>query len=182
MIRGLGEWQTGGGAGPESDLRRAVDLCPDDGHGHVFLGAYLVQRDRYKEAATEVGLARVLDPGSETVAQVATDVLRKVKGDTVALAELDEAIRQIGEDPQLLTLRAVLLAQLGRAQEALALVTELRGQGVSDPRLQIIEGTALNALGRYPEANAILDAACKNPGNVEVRPNLADALNHVGET
>lgn len=183
MIRGLGEWQTGGGADPESDLRRAVDLSPEDGYGHVFLGAYLAQRDRYEEAAAEVGLAREKYPGSETVAQVATDVLRTVEGDDAALAELDEAIRQIGEDPQLLTLRAVLLAHLGQAREALALVTDLRGQGVSDPRLEITEGITLNALGRYPEAIAILDAALQaNPGNVEVRANLADALNHVGET
>jgi tetratricopeptide (TPR) repeat protein len=160
-----------------------VDLCPEDGYGHVFLGAYLVQRDRYEEAAAEVGVARVLYPGSETVAQVATDVLREVKGDAAALAELDEAIRQIGEDPQLLVLRAVLLAHLDQAPEALALVIELRGQGVSDSRLQITEGIALNALGRYPEAIPILDAALQeNSGSVEVRANLADALNHVGET
>ncbi len=182
IIRGFGEWRTGVGAGPESDLRRAVDLCPDDGHGHVFLGAYLVQQDRYEEASAEVALARVLDPGSVTVAQVATDVLRQVKGDTAALTELDEAIRQIGEDPRLLTRRAVLLAEVGRAEEALALVTDLRGQGVGDPRLQITEGAALNALGRYPEAIAILDAALQTDrGNVEVRLNLADSLNHVGE-
>jgi tetratricopeptide (TPR) repeat protein len=182
MIRGLSEWQVGDGSDPESDLRRAVDLCPEDGYAHVFLGAYLAQHDQHEEAVDEVRRARVVYPGSETVAQVATDVARAVKGDAAALDVLDEAIRQIGEDPQLLVLRTELLTQVGRAQEALAVVIDLRGQGVSDPSLQVTEGIALTALGRYPEARAMLDAALQeNPGSIAVRASLADALNHLGE-
>ena len=116
------------------------------------------------------------------MAVVAADVLRKVDGDAGALAELDEAIRQIGEDQDLLTFRAVLLAELGQAEDALALAIKLREQGDTDPRLQMTEGIALTALGHYPEAIPILRAALDaNPESAEVRLNLAYALNEVGE-
>jgi tetratricopeptide (TPR) repeat protein len=182
MIRGLGEWQAGSRGDPEKSLRHAVAASPEYAQAHAFLGAYLVEAGRNDEAAAEVRRARDLDPGSEQMALVAADVLRKVDGDARALTELDEAIRQIGEDQELLVLRAVLLAELGRADDALALVTKLREEGIADPRLPMTQGLALTALGHYPEAVPILWTALEaDPENAEVRLNLAYALNEVGE-
>lgn len=182
MIRGLGEWQAGGHGDPEKSLRRAVTEYPEYAEAHAFLGAYLAGAGQNEKAAAEVRKARDLDPGSEQVALLTADVLREVDGDASALAELDDAIWQIGEDQDLLTLRAVLLFELGQAENALALATRLREQGATDSRLLITEGLALTALRRNQEAIPILRSALDgNPEDAEVRLNLAYALNEVGE-
>lgn len=54
-----GDWDWAGG---ESELKRALELNPNDVNGHIFYAHMLSNTGRHSEALAEIGRARELDP------------------------------------------------------------------------------------------------------------------------
>lgn len=87
----------------------------------------------------------------------------------------------MGPKPILLQLLALLLAQQGRAQEALAAYDALVQHGHADAAVQQARGDCLQALGQFELAVAAYDAALAyEPGRVEALNNRGAALEALG--
>ncbi|MGH9277689.1 MAG: tetratricopeptide repeat protein [Acidimicrobiales bacterium] len=186
LVRGMGSWQNGDATRAETSLREAVSLAEYSGELRAFLASYLASDlaspDQAEEAVVEARHARALDPASESVATRAVGVLQAVLGNEAALEELDKAIFYIGEALDLLALKAEMLLELDPAQ-ALDVTTNAWTMGSTDARVLRVEALALAALGPYEMAATKLGAILEQrPEDLEVRVNLATALNAIGSS
>lgn len=178
VLQGLAREQDGGD--PEESLRRALEIRPMDAEACVYLAQHLARSQRAQEAREMVDLARAIDPGSDRVATVAVQVLLDLGDEHTALAELDEAINQIGEEPELLKLRVALLVEMDLHAEALELIVDLRRTGEGEG-LDRLEGVAHVAVGEYAEAERLLERVCEqDPDDVFALVNLASARHNLG--
>ena len=182
LVQGFASLQLDRGQDIGGSLTWATDLLPDDAISHAYLAIYLAATNQPDEAEAMVKRARALDPGSEKVATLAVRALRVARGDERALRELDEAIFQIGEDLDLLALRAELLLYVD-AEKALELTTTMHEMGATEPSVDRVEAFALLEVGRYDEAVKLLAAQLdKDPSDIQVRIGLARALNGIGSS
>ena len=182
LVQGLASWRLDVDRDVEASLRKATDLLPDAAITYAYLGSYLASTGRPDDAEAVVKRARALDPGSEVVAAQAAITLKIARGGERALGELDEAIFQIGEDLDLLALRAELLLGVD-VEKALELAIAMREMGATDARVDRIEAFALIEIGRYGEAVKLLAALLeKDPSDLQIRIRLARALNATGSS
>jgi tetratricopeptide (TPR) repeat protein len=136
----------------EDNLRRAIELAPDDPLGHEALGALLERENRTAEALESHHRSAVLFADADRIPE--------------ALAAVDRALKLAPEDIRGLTLKSDLLRVLRRPMEALELADRVLAH---EPTAVVLrtKGASLAALGRFDEAIEALDRALAlEPGHI----------------
>lgn len=165
--------------------------------GVVYLVAVMLPGLLGGATARRVGQAArdTLDPGrAYREAKAAYDDAPTVQNGmklaeaAAGLGRWDEAERLFGtglqglyaDDPALLVGRARALVELGRAAEALEMLSRLQGDDARAPRALLVSARALHGAGRWAEAErAYRDAAARLPG-LEGLARLAAFLAEIG--
>lgn len=142
----------------ERELQRAVELDPAYATAHQWQAELLVAARRAADARAAIEQARALDPLSLVIAAEAGMVsylsrdYRRAEEEFRAALELDPTFHQA--DLGL----AITLAQLRRADEALALLDRLEGETGPAPIL-LARGFVLARAGRLSEGRACAETA-----------------------
>jgi arylsulfatase A-like enzyme/Flp pilus assembly protein TadD len=153
--------------GPDDDPKNLISV---DREMHRFID--LQQRGRAAEAIEVVrGIVREHPEMGDGYYQLAQALLGAGR-DGEALEVMETARRRGVGTPALVQQHGLLLAQRGRAPEAVALISPLAESG--DPDALNVLGVALSEAGRHREAReALLRVFDRDPSNPEARENLA---------
>ena len=137
--------------------------------------------DHPEDAISMADRARRADPGSADVAIRCTRAIELAEGHAAALAEVERAREQIGEEPGLMMCEADLLLEIGRPEQALEIVRRLRSRW---PTLDVnrTEGVAHARLGDPARARRLLeDAVRSDPSDDVACAHLAGVLLALGD-
>jgi tetratricopeptide (TPR) repeat protein len=157
-----------------ADLRKAVELEPDDALNQVALAALLAQQQKYDEALPHLDKAIALEPSSAQLYNQRARV-RLLKGDAAkALEDLDKTLELVPDQPMALLLRANALHQLGDRDRAMADVERvLKEQRDFTPALRM-RSMLLADSGKLKEAvDTLREATQAAPEDAELRLQLA---------
>jgi adenylate cyclase len=89
VIRAEYDWDW---AGAEIEFQRALELDPKHANAHRWHGVFLAKLGRFKEAFSEIEIAKELDPLSLPIATSAGSILRYARRYDEAIEELRKAI------------------------------------------------------------------------------------------
>lgn len=156
-------------------VRLALNIDPSD-QNRLLLGTLLAQARL--EAAARDAFAQVGSADAPAYAAARTQMAASFARDEqheAALAEFQRAAAAVPDNPQVAYFLAGQLVQLGRHDEALAL---LNGPVLNTPtqgaEVRFMRGAAYESTGRIPEAEAQLWAA------LQARPDEPAFLNYLG--
>jgi TolB-like protein/DNA-binding winged helix-turn-helix (wHTH) protein/Tfp pilus assembly protein PilF len=141
--------------GAEKDLRRALDLDPNNLDAHFFSAMLYMALGRFSESIAHVERAEQLDPLSSTVHSAFGRVLYRARQYHQAIPHLKQAIELEPRSSDGYGRLADVYEALGRYDEALALyekVNVLRGRQVRGPDIAIV----FARMGKRAEANRIV--------------------------
>jgi TolB-like protein/DNA-binding winged helix-turn-helix (wHTH) protein len=138
--------------GAEKDLRRALDLEPNNADAHFYYSKLLQTLGRLPEAIYEIERARQLDPLSSVVESMFGQTLYSARRYDEAIPHLKRSIEL--EPRNFLACRrlANVYAQMGRYDDALACLEKLpeRGRGLHSARVYA-------RMGKRTKARQILE-------------------------
>lgn len=140
----------------EQEYRRAIGLNPNYASAHQWLAALLTTEGRIDEALAECRLARELDPLSSRIADNYGNLLLLAGRYSESLAQYERAIELQPSNYQAVSFKPLLMASLGRMDEAVALARALPASLPVKPSTEL---SVYAAAGRRHEAEAILPAA-----------------------
>lgn len=163
--------------GAEREAKEAVRLEPEDALGYEVLGLALLHRGRLREARKATMAALQLSPHSANLhAQMANIELRAED----RKAALDWAQRGLALDPehdQCSNLRALVLTQSGRADDAHEQITESLRRDPENALTHANRGWALLHQNRPKEALVHFREALRiDPGHEFAKAGLVEAL------
>jgi TolB-like protein/DNA-binding winged helix-turn-helix (wHTH) protein/tetratricopeptide (TPR) repeat protein len=141
--------------GAEKDLRRALDIDPNNLDAHFFSAMLYMALGRFSESIAHVERAEQLDPLSSTVHSAFGRVLYRARQYDQAIPHLKQAIELEPRSSDGYGRLADVYEALGRYDEALALyerVNVLRGRPVRGPDIAIV----FARMGNRAEANRIV--------------------------
>jgi tetratricopeptide (TPR) repeat protein len=105
-----------------TELRKAIELKPDNAKAHAWLGYLRCLQGRFQEAFDEVAIARRLDPLSSYVSGLAGAVRNYAGEPDTAVALLEEALGKDPEDLFLVWILESVYLQVQRYVDAMRLV------------------------------------------------------------
>lgn len=123
--------------GAEASHKRAIALDPRAGRLHQSYALFLVSRLRVDEALAEVDLARARSTDPTRAMTLRGVVLMYAARPVESLAALDEALLLSGPASLPQYFRTIVLANLGRFDEALAAANAARVEAGNEPTLQV---------------------------------------------
>ncbi|HZB45902.1 MAG TPA: tetratricopeptide repeat protein, partial [Pyrinomonadaceae bacterium] len=148
--------------GAERELRRAIELRPDNPAARRWYAFTLAAMGRHDEAVAEIEQARELSPRSPVIATAVANVLFLAR-------RFDEAIEQCGRalelDPGSVAAHVILrwsYEHSGLAEEALATFEQERVFAGDTPTTRAKRAHVLAATGRGEEAREILRGLLAN--------------------
>ncbi|MDA0225665.1 MAG: tetratricopeptide repeat protein, partial [Proteobacteria bacterium] len=155
--RAIAYMATGRLALAEADLRRAIAATPDLVAAHCNLGIVLRRAGAVPEAIEALARAVALGPDSIIAHCNLAASLRERDRHAEALEQIDMGLAIDPAHRDALVLKGLLLRELGRPQEALAVLSPLGPL----PEALCNLGLVLQDLGRFDEANAAFERARK---------------------
>jgi len=147
--------------GAERELKRAVDLAPDNARVRDLFGFQLMFAGLLDAAESELQRARELDPQNPAFRLHMAWLRMAQRRWTDAEKEYDALLDIAPDNFWALLSRADMMLYCGRHEDAIALYRDARRRSPSHADCQLGEACALFALGRDDEANVILQAAGK---------------------
>jgi Flp pilus assembly protein TadD len=158
FFKALEHHQRGRLEAAEALYREALALVPGRVSVISNLGGVLVQQGRHEEAQVLAERALTLDPDCNEAQAILVEIKRSRQGPLAALADLDRALAETPDDPDLHFQRSSLLAELGRFAEAL--VDSARGLAIrpGHPTPRTHHALLRAAVGELAEAQAELGA------------------------
>ena len=112
---GHSEEHLGDAAAAERSFRRAVEIAPDNPRGRLSLGTLLARRGARREAIEQLEVAVRLKPDEADARFNLATALAQEGRLADALAQCEEVLKLTPKDPQALSLRDQLRADLGAA-------------------------------------------------------------------
>jgi tetratricopeptide (TPR) repeat protein len=164
------EWQ-----GAEAEIRRGLDLAPNNSAGHFAHGAWLLAMGRCEESILELKRALELDPLSSPINEFLVAAYNRARQYDHALEQCRNALEL---DPTFIAAQAslaVLLARTGRHNDAVTEAQKCFSLPGSDLRGRSTLGLVYAIAGRAEEARNIA-------GELESQQtpcNLASALPYI---
>jgi tetratricopeptide (TPR) repeat protein len=145
----------------ERELKRAVELAPDNARVRDLYGFQLMFAGLHEAAEAELQRARVLDPQNPAF-RLHMAWLRTAQRRWPDAEKEYDALLDIAPDNFWgLLSRADMTLYRGRHEEAIAMYRDARRRKPGHADCQLGEACALFALGREHEANLLLQAASK---------------------
>ena len=157
-----------------ASFRQAVSREPEIAVHQLNLGATLARMGRFEEAAIALHAAVALDPEDPEGHRNLGVVLEK-QGEVAEAVAAYESYLALKEDLVVRRTLGLLLARLGRLEEALAHLDAVGGRKPNDPAILCELGRVYVALGRFDEGLEIYARARA------VAPNHADAHHLTGD-
>lgn len=142
MVAATDAWSSDEGLG-QSQVR----IAPELGVGHAWLGQLDLEAGRFEEAASHYGTAVAVDPDYHPAFHNLAAVLTRLGRGAGALAVLDDLEARHGIGPRSSFARGLALAQLGRLDDAAAVVEAALRAAPGDEDLRWLEGK-LSEAGR----------------------------------
>jgi tetratricopeptide (TPR) repeat protein len=157
--------------------RQAMDCCPHDSQGPVFLGNALLRQGNHAEAEAAYRLALQLNPDHALALVNLGFILGEQGRPAIALAAYRRALELQPELPEAHHNLANLLEAEGLHQEALGHFEEAIRQRPDYARAHVNCGGVLASLGRAAEAEASIRRALElQPDSPESHRSLGGAL------
>jgi tetratricopeptide (TPR) repeat protein len=131
----------------EREFQRGLELKPDYPTAHQWYSHYLMSRQRYDEALTEIRRARALDPLSPIIATTEGSVLYHARRYDEAIASLRKTLEWEPGYPAALTYLAMAYTEKGEYDAALASYEQARARFGDDlllPGLAYVNARAGN--------------------------------------
>ena len=180
---GLGDIHLAAGEADQAiDSYTKAIRAREDARAHHGLGLALARTRKTQEAVTELQKSIALNPQAFD-SYVALGNLLAGAG---AFPQAEQAFRgalAIRQDPQVQRSLASVLTRLGRAAEAMQLLTALLNAGARDPQVLLEAARALEALGRKDEARGFYEATANAVKDSEGSENqeLSEAIRKEAE-
>jgi len=180
---GLGDIHLAAGEADQAiDSYTKAIQAREDARAHHGLGLALARTHKTQEAVTELQKSIALNPQAFD-SYVALGNLLAGAG---AFPQAEQAFRgalAIRQDPQVQRSLASVLNRLGRAAEAMQLLTALLNAGARDPQVLLEAARALEALGRKDEARGLYEATANAVKDSEGSENkeLSEAIRKEAE-
>lgn len=143
----------------ERELKRAVELAPDNARVRDLYGFQLMFAGLHEAAEAELQRARVLDPQNPAFRLHMAWLRTAQRRWPDAEKEYDALLDIAPDNFWALLSRADMMLYRGRHDEAIALYRDARRRSPGHADCQLGEACALFALGREDEANRILRSA-----------------------
>jgi len=143
--------ERGSSAEAQSLAEEAIRLDPRNGQTHLQLGRALARQKRYDEARAELGRASKLEPTAEAFIEIA----RICQSETAfhdALKAVNKALNRAPDSIEALTLKGLLLRELGRYKDALAILDQALARDPGQIEAHFEKGAVLEAMGRAEQA------------------------------
>ena len=175
-----GEWDW---VGSEAQLKRALELNPNDATAHLFYAHILSNTGRHTEALAEVKLSRELDPLFPFAGALEGQFLFHAGRTDEALVRLQKTfdLAPTFWMPHLFASSAYI--EKGMYAEAIAEARKATDLSPSQTNSIVNESYAQSKLGKHDEAQALLDKLLKRSAERFVPPgHIAQTYNGLGET
>jgi TolB-like protein/DNA-binding winged helix-turn-helix (wHTH) protein/Flp pilus assembly protein TadD len=166
----------------ENELKRALELDPDDAETHLFYAHLLSNTGRHKEALAEAKHARELDPLNLRLNTLEGQFLTNAGRTDEALTRLRETLEM---DPNYYLARLCASSayiEKGMYAEAVSeaqKAREIAGAGSTRPAASL--GYALAKLGKEAEARSVLEGLLKSSHRYASPYGIALVYNGLGE-
>ena len=159
------------------ELAAAVRLNPNSPWAQGVLGGALYEARLYPAAVRHLRLALALDPAFLEAGMNLANALQAAGEAQQALSAVEAVLRQSAALPPALLLRARLLAQLRRDEDAVESFVRYRALVPSDRAATLGKAACLVQLGRLDEAEALLRAVLQEaPNAASVHDRLGNVL------
>src|SRR5262245_51574195 len=143
-------------AGSEREFRRALELSPSDGEGHLAFSDFLSASGRFEEALAEAQRTRELDPVSDEPKLYVGRAFRAAGHYDRAIAEYQKTLQKNPRLPRANFQLGVALVLKGELSEGIASLEKAVEFSSGNPRFVAYLGYAYAVAGRRSDAQKIL--------------------------
>jgi putative PEP-CTERM system TPR-repeat lipoprotein len=157
--RGLARYQLGQLNRAEDDLRRLVDLQPNDFRSQAVLGRILLAQEEFEDAVVFFKEAARALPNSVPLAADYSKALAGAGNTTKAIEQARYTARKAADRPQFLKEMGVLLLRLGQPQAAERPLSRHVAFYPSSGEAHLLHGRALLRMGLYTGAKISFERA-----------------------
>jgi tetratricopeptide (TPR) repeat protein len=140
-----------------TELRKAIELKPDNAKAHAWLGYLRCLQGRFQEAFDEVAIARRLDPLSSYVSGLAGAVRNYAGEPDTAVALLEEALGKDPDDLFLVWLLESVYLQVQRYVDAMRLAERAEVLSGGAWHFKSSAAATYAQAGRLDQARAVRD-------------------------